>query len=314
MEQLNLANEHRNFSTNTFKQYKSNIKKLINKVEEDKPGIDFMEVVRNDHEYILNMLKGYNKSTSQMGLSVIMILLSPKAKRSPEEHDQIVYDIYNIALKDYINTYRNSKGVKNEKEEENWIDYMTLKNTYLKKYKNYTKSIDYENPSSIDKQNLLHYLLLGLYLYVPPRRLDYSNMFFIDKKAYNKMNKEDKMKYNFVVMLKKPLFFSWSVVKSPTAEPVIVDIPKELKTIMSNYMLLHNKIQGDALLTIDNMPISSNRLTKELNKIFKPKKISASMLRKIYTTYKYGDTKQEMKEDAIAMNHSVQTQQDIYVK
>jgi hypothetical protein len=42
--------------------------------------------------------------------------------------------------------------------------------------------------------------------------------------------------------------------------------------------------------------------------------ISVVMLRKIYLSEKYASVKQEQKEDAEQMNHSVEVQQKIYVK
>jgi hypothetical protein len=38
------------------------------------------------------------------------------------------------------------------------------------------------------------------------------------------------------------------------------------------------------------------------------------MLRHIYITHKYGDTKKEMEKDAEAMGHSVAEQQQVYNK
>jgi hypothetical protein len=68
------------------------------------------------------------------------------------------------------------------------------------------------------------------------------------------------------------------------------------------------------LVYSDGKPLDSiNSITRVLNSIFK-KNIGSSLLRKSYLTSKYGNVRQEMKEDAKAMSHSVATQQTNYVK
>ena len=54
-------------------------------------------------------------------------------------------------------------------------------------------------------------------------------------------------------------------------------------------------------------------ITKILNSIFKPKKISSSNLRHIYLTSKYGNILDDMKKDASMMSHSLNQQKE-YVK
>ena len=62
--------------------------------------------------------------------------------------------------------------------------------------------------------------------------------------------------------------------------------------------------------------MKKNGLTKYLNKIFKPKKVSTTLLRKLYLSEKYPvvHNRKDMKKDAYVMGHSVSTQQGIYRK
>jgi hypothetical protein len=55
-----------------------------------------------------------------------------------------------------------------------------------------------------------------------------------------------------------------------------------------------------------------NSITRILNKIF-GKKVGSSMLRHIFLSDKYGEVKGEMADDAKAMGHSVDEQQNTYV-
>jgi hypothetical protein len=58
--------------------------------------------------------------------------------------------------------------------------------------------------------------------------------------------------------------------------------------------------------------IPDNGITRILNKIFN-KKIGSSMLRHIYLSDKYGQQKEDMKQDSIKMGHSINQQAD-YIK
>ena len=93
-----------------------------------------------------------------------------------------------------------------------------------------------------------------------------------------------------------------------------ISIDSKLNTIINRW-LLHNK-SGFFLVNIRGGPLSDNSLTKLLNKIFSSsnKKISSTMIRHIYLSEKYKNVQNEMKNDAAVMGHSVDTQQNIYVK
>jgi hypothetical protein len=68
------------------------------------------------------------------------------------------------------------------------------------------------------------------------------------------------------------------------------------------------------LVNADGSALASvNSITRILNKVF-GKHIGSSMLRHIYITHKYGDTKKEMEKDAAAMGHTVAEQQGVYNK
>ncbi len=63
-------------------------------------------------------------------------------------------------------------------------------------------------------------------------------------------------------------------------------------------------------------PMKHNTLTKYINKIFYPKKVSTTLLRKIYLSEKYPvvNTYREQLLDSHIMGHSVGTQKMIYSK
>jgi hypothetical protein len=74
--------------------------------------------------------------------------------------------------------------------------------------------------------------------------------------------------------------------------------------IDTNYLLINKR----------GLPASARDVFRIFERVFK-KRVSVSMLRKIYISEKYQDTKfNEMKEDAFKMGHSLNTQQNYYKK
>ena len=95
----------------------------------------------------------------------------------------------------------------------------------------------------------------------------------------------------------------------------IIDIPSHILKLIERWMK-YNK-SGFLLINIrQSDPMTKNGLTKYINKIFKPKKVSTTILRKVYLSDKYPVVydRKDMKNDAYVMGHSIDTQQGIYTK
>jgi integrase len=137
------------------------------------------------------------------------------------------------------------------------------------------------------------WLLLSLYVLQPPRRnADYYMMRFGMGTDKN---------FNYVCLDKGVYMFNNFKTKKGGAEEI--EIPEKMKTIFKQYLELTGLKAGDfVLFQKDTRRTSSNSITKSLNRIL-GKKIGASMLRHIFLTAKYGDVKDEMKDDAEFMSH-----------
>jgi len=97
-----------------------------------------------------------------------------------------------------------------------------------------------------------------------------------------------------------------------------VSIPDDLMMAVATYLRHHPTGKSKKannfpfLVGADGSPMTAvNAITRILNKVF-GKKIGSSMLRHIYITDKYGDTKTQQEADATAMGHSVAEQQGTY--
>lgn len=156
--------------------------------------------------------------------------------------------------------------------------------------------------NSISNTRYVNYLILSLYIYNCPRRLDYSNMILNDnininddaiilwnnnKKNYvtNKVNAIDSNN-NYYVRKKNTSFFIFNDYKTNYKYgKQIIEVDITLQKIINTY-IDRNKIKNNDILIKLSKTSLSNKLAKIFTK-YANKRISASMLRHIYITYLY---------------------------
>lgn len=143
-------------------------------------------------------------------------------------------------------------------------------------------------PEGIDK------VLLSLYTMIPPGRAqEYATMMVGD--GENSYDPE-----RGVMRIRKH--------KTAREFPdEIIQVPAELKAVLDRW--LDGRTSGSLL----GLP-SPGAVTKRLNKVFAPKKISVSALRHIYDTHHHGKAVEALKADARAMRHSVGTAMRTYIR
>jgi len=125
------------------------------------------------------------------------------------------------------------------------------------------------------------------------------------------VQRQENQTKNFYYLVK----FSFNRFKTAkTYKQQIVDVPSELNEIIKLY-LKHKKGDTNKLLVnVKGIPFkSSTDITIRLNKIF-DKKVSSSMLRKVFLTSKYGSIINELGEDTTNMGTSVGTALNNYIK
>jgi integrase len=154
---------------------------------------------------------------------------------------------------------------------------------------------------------LLKFLVLSLYVELPPRRNDYQQMKI-------KTEKEEDNKYNYLDLVNKQFIFNNFKTAKVEGQKKIT-IPDNLYKIIQfylkfkpdnkeDYFLVNHK--GDKLNSI-------NGITRILNNIFN-KNIGSSLLRHFYLSSKYSNIKQEQAKDAELMSHTTKTQDEQYIK
>lgn len=192
---------------------------------------------------------------------------------------------YKIKMLDDINEYNNDvkKQEKTETESDNWISKEEIMSLYEKMKKDAYSLMRKKDLKMKDLQEIQNFIMLALFVLIPPRRaLDYVEM---------KIKNVDKSTDNYI-QGNKLYFNTYKTSKSKGQQ--VIDIPKELKTILSKWVKLN---PTDYLLfDAKNNKLSSVKVNQRFNKIMGKPNFSVNMFRKIFLTSKYGDTIKEMKE------------------
>jgi hypothetical protein len=210
----------------------------------------------------------------------------------------------------------NPSDEKSETQKENWINWDDV----MSRLEELKSKVDFGKKKALNEteyNRLLDYVVLSLYTYQAPRRnADYLNMYIVKSIG----DASDGGSNYYVVDSSEFVFNAFKTVKKEGQ--VVLKVSNELVDVLKLYMkyqpLIKGKIKkGDKIPFLvfyngDKLHLV-NAITRILNKIF-GKKVGSSMLRASYLTGKYGDIKEEQREDAKMMSHSVSTQQNIYTK
>lgn len=156
------------------------------------------------------------------------------------------------------------------------------------------------------------YTLFQFYITAPLRN-DFAMMEMTTRRAYNKLSLDEKRHKNYMLFEKNKINLMLNNYKTAgTYGEKTIPMDKKVERLMRNFVKVLGYKTGDVVF-----PYSSNTLTQLLirtSKKYINKKIGTTMLRHIYLSDKYGESKLESQADAEKMGHSVKTQQDVYVK
>jgi hypothetical protein len=192
---------------------------------------------------------------------------------------------------------------KSDTQKENWMSWDDVKSVFNNLKTKAEEAAKKPRMSNADKKAMEQYMILALYVMQPPRRNDWY---------YMVLGKGDDEKKNYVDMTGDKYYFN-NFKTSKTGKEVI-DIPSEIKPVLTWYIKQMNLSGGDYLLFPDDETrTNSNRITKSLNSIF-GKKVGASMLRHIYLSNKYGKVLNEQEADANFMSHGTRMQSEYVMK
>jgi integrase len=295
-------------ATTSIKMYLRNLEKL----NDDMPlkNLNFLK----DVSAIEQRLAKYKENTKRGYLiSIVSALSLDKSNKQKQK----LYDDYYKLMMDKNKELKKveASGEKTETQEKNWITWDEV-SSQMNQLEDKIKSFAGNKEINEHQYNvLLQGMILALYVYKAPRRNEYQKMNIV------KSDTGLPIDTNYLDMDKKT--FTFNTYKTARKEGQIrEEIPPELQRVIQTYLKFHPLLKGKKIIKGTNVPFlvyydgkplsQVNAITRILNKIF-GKKVGSSMLRHIYLSSKYGNVLQEMKEDATAMSHSVDTQKD-YIK
>jgi len=340
---------HRKVSANTIKTYECHLNGIAKEFNNGKKI--YKPVIREKIDEILEFYKGTSEAKFNGVVSVILVLLSPKGKFKQAKRDTELYNKINSILTTQLKKYDDDKikQVKTKKEEENWIEFAEIRKWIEDNY----KSIMLANKNGIGYlDGLQKLLIIMLYHFIPPRRLDYSDMIITTEEKYNKM---DKRKVNaFVITPQKNIFshipedryggafisFGADLAKSKRKEDCVIvkmgfsrdiltdfdnikydEFPAIIRLIIERIV---NEIPEDEngnymmLQNSNGGKLSKPSMTKLIKKIYKKEfgkdAVGASLLRKIYLSNMKEIDMEKRKRVAEIMNHKIMTGLTIYTK
>ena len=304
---MNLKTEilkKRNIKENSLKAYLIALKKLNNNKEVD--SLDFLK----NKEDIIEKVKSKALTTQRNYLSAILVALGTLEN----DNDELML-FYKKKLENTNKEY--SDGIathkKSESQSTNWVtldELSAVRDRYQKKIRN-------ENFHSKDKLTssefnyLTNYLIVALYTFLPPVRLDFAPMKIV------KSESDDNDKDNFLVnkSRNKKLFIINEYKSSKSYGKLKIPIPPKLNSVINLYLKFHDN--DSFLLNSRGGDLTANGLSKLITSSFGryiDKNITLNLLRHVYISENV-EIKEETKEAKLAkqMGHSIDMQQN-YIK
>lgn len=307
--------EKRKIKESSLKSYIFNINKLHRLIyDKDVENLKFLE----DKDKVMETLENKKLSTRKSYLAAIVVSLM-----AMNEDDELI-KYYRDEMEELAKKFNDEMSTqrKSERQNENWVSLDKLKKV-MRKYRNelVEKKIFEKEPDTLNNKEfdlLQKWVVASLYVIDdknPPLRNNYS-MKIIKEKDYEKLSEEDKKKENYLInkSRNKKVFSLGDYKTSGKYGIKLIDIGKKLNSVL-NIWLKFNK-SDNLLLNSKKERMSSNALTKYLNKVFLPSgksNISSSMIRHIFITEKFPPQLAEKEEISSKMLHS-KDQQTLYSK
>jgi len=298
-------------SEKTIKMYISNINKLYKLLgnEEEMEDLDWL----TDVEKITDILSDKHFTTLRNYLNSIIVSLQVT------EYPQELIKEYQSIRDEFNDKYikENSTGVISAKQEENFASMDEI-NGVIKEMKEEidSKKLFRKDISPKEKALVQMYVIINILTQYPFRN-DLAGMKLIKKKAFNNLSMDEKKKNNYLLQDKNDFYFILNEYKTQAkyGEKKIKVEKNNLPSLLRKYIPL---LDSEYLfVSSTGKPFSRNALTQILSKTFEKylgKKISTTLLRKIYMSSKYQGTKEEMEKDAEILGHSKETGQLVYTK
>lgn len=268
-------------------------------------NLTFLKNVNENIEYI-------NKRELNTQKKIYSIILTILSRTNTNNRNKTLIQKYNNQfepIKQKINNITTDN--KSEKQKEKWTEMEQLKQLTFTLQDQLKKNNDYDTAFKM--------ILLALFTLITPRRgYDYINMIIVnDKKDIDKTN------INYLVLNDNEfIFYDYKTAKTYGQQKLSFKNNSNFKRILNEYLKYRNNIKTEInyflISPLHNKQLNRNNgITMPLSRLTKKylnKNISVNMIRNIYLTEKFTDTKQELKDITEEMGTSCKTAQNIYIK
>ena len=302
----------RNIKSNSLNAYLIAIKKVHNAMFGDKEmkNIDFLK----NEESVIKSIGDLKLNTQKNYLSSIIVSLDAMNNKGKYDEELSIYrDHLEAVNKVYYEEL--NKNEKTEDQNENWVSLKELRKV-MNGYKSDLIDRNVFKKDSLTKKQfdiLQRWVVANLYLHDdnPPVRLDYGDLEIKKFLDYEKLSDDELDENNYLVIKSRTnKFFHFGNYKTKKSQGIKkIPVGKVLNSVLNIWLKFNN--EPYLLLDTHGKQMSSNQLSKYINKVFSPtgKKITANLLRHIYITEKFPvEENKNKKEVAKKMGHSVDTQ------
>jgi len=320
MEQV-IAEYRPQLKTQTIKSYVSLIEKMKSHYPEENNDflLDYDDVVSKLDEAIWgrNRDKYINFLTKRNMLNALIMLMNAL------DMDKELIKLYQGKRDGYNEKYtmNQEQGKMTEKQKPNFVPIEDI-HLLIKKLNNDIKNHrvrQKETINVIEKGILTAHLLFSILVEIP-RRNELASLEIITRRLYNRLTQQDKISNNYILMEKSNIELILNEYKtSKKYSEQIIPLPKNIQRLVRSYIKTMKLKTGDRLFNMTNN--SMTQLLVRTSRKYIGKDISTTMIRHIYLSNKYSESKKqntelmkEQEKDAKLMAHSVGVQQTVYVK
>jgi hypothetical protein len=285
-----------NISLSSVKTYISNIKSVAKALNTKLDTIE--DIIKNSDE-IFNYLEGQKLNVRKTKLSAFVVLLD-RGKDNDADTSKILVKFRKRITKDGADyEERENKQELTDSQKENYISWDEVLKVYNNLKTEAEPLMKLQRLTLNQFKKLMDYVLLSMYVLIPPRRsLDYADFRIrnIDEKEHNYMTLKN-------IKRKKVPFLIFNKYKNSTRlGKQEIEIPNTLRNIITSWIKLNP--YDYLIVNGKGNKITQSKINDMLNNIF-GKRIGSSMLRHIYLTDKYGDVNlQELKQTTHDMGSS----------
>tara|TARA_R110000744_G_scaffold304314_1_gene412844 strand:+ start:200 stop:1129 length:930 start_codon:yes stop_codon:yes gene_type:complete len=299
-------NAKRDIKKSTLNNYLRNIRLLAQRTTgKEFKNIDFLK----DYTKVKKELKNISLSTQKTYLASIIVVMDAL------DANETLLNKYKVLLQDTKSVYNEDlKGrEKTAKESGQWVNIKDLEKVLKKLGKEVReRNIGKKETLTRSDMKLLQKLVVAsLYLLDnDPRRNVYATMDII--KSTDDI--EEGKNYLVVKGRNKKWFMIQDQKSKKFKGPQKIAVNSKLNKIL-NLWLKYNTSKH-LILNSKGTKMNTNQLTKYLNTIFSGtgKKISTTMIRKIFLSNEFGATLTRMEKTAENMGHTTKTAQKNYIK